>query len=210
MRLPWNPARPPGAHRFAPRTAPGYCTRDRFEDAVLGFVLLGERPGADGKPERFYATTWVVKASFPVFMLNVLGYLGGGRSANEGESLRPGQQIELESPQPGKTLVVVIAIRGRNELKKSVHGKISFTDTGDLGLYEVQSAGETIQHFAVNLFDISESNIRPREEIKIGRVPVAVAAGPEPVRREAWKLLLWAGLAVLLFEWYIYNRRVYL
>jgi hypothetical protein len=32
----------------------------------------------------------------------------------------------------------------------------------------------------------------------------------EPARREAWKLLLLLGLGVLLFEWYIYNRRVYL
>ena len=31
-----------------------------------------------------------------------------------------------------------------------------------------------------------------------------------PTRHELWKWLLALGLGVLLFEWYIYNRRVYL
>jgi hypothetical protein len=38
----------------------------------------------------------------------------------------------------------------------------------------------------------------------VGRV------GQEPARQELWKWLLGAGLVVLLCEWYIYNRRVYL
>jgi hypothetical protein len=32
----------------------------------------------------------------------------------------------------------------------------------------------------------------------------------EPSRFETWKYLLVLALGVLLFEWYIYNRRVYL
>jgi hypothetical protein len=36
------------------------------------------------------------------------------------------------------------------------------------------------------------------------------ASTAEPSRKEMWKLLLIVGLLVLVFEWYVYNRRVYL
>jgi hypothetical protein len=39
---------------------------------------------------------------------------------------------------------------------------------------------------------------------------VAPTTRSVPVRREAWKFLLLAALGVLILEWYIYNRRVYL
>lgn len=71
---------------------------------------------------------------------------------------------------------------------------------------------KTLQRFAVNLFDAGESNIRPAPDIQIGRgTPVeAQTSGQEITRQELWKWLLLAGLGVLLVEWYIYNRRVYL
>jgi hypothetical protein len=46
--------------------------------------------------------------------------------------------------------------------------------------------------------------------LKVGDSKVTGQAGREPARRDAWKLLVLAALAVLLFEWYIYNRRVYI
>ena len=80
-----------------------------------------------------------------------------------------------------------------------------------MGVYEVRSGGKTIQRFAVNLFDPNESEIRARAEeaVKIGHVEVAGQSQWEPARRELWRFLLLAALGVLLFEWYIYNRRVY-
>jgi hypothetical protein len=41
-------------------------------------------------------------------------------------------------------------------------------------------------------------------------VNVAAAASRAPARQEIWKLVLACALFVLVFEWYIYNRRVYL
>ena len=79
-----------------------------------------------------------------------------------------------------------------------------------------------IERFAVNLFDREESNVRLRPsqdgegntirpaDIRIGNVDVAATVGRTPTRKEAWKLILACALFVLVFEWYIYNRRVYL
>jgi hypothetical protein len=86
-----------------------------------------------------------------------------------------------------------------------------FTRTDELGIYQAREAGakEVSQKFAVNLFDSRESNLSPRSEIKLGYEVVAGSISAEPTRREFWKLLLLLGLGVLLFEWYVYNRRVY-
>ena len=47
-------------------------------------------------------------------------------------------------------------------------------------------------------------------KIKIVYSPVAGTARPAPTRHEWWKALAVAALAVILFEWYVYNRRVYI
>ena len=66
--------------------------------------------------------------------------------------------------------------------------------------------------FTVNLFNPAESDIRPRPKnaIKIGPVEVEGTREIETTRREVWKWIVVVALGVLLAEWYIYNRRVYL
>jgi len=65
-----------------------------------------------------------------------------------------------------------------------------------------------VRHFAVNLLDPNESNIEPRTEIKIGGEEVA--AGQERRQpREVWKWIALAALVLLLVEWYVYNKRIY-
>jgi len=75
----------------------------------------------------------------------------------------------------------------------------------------------------VNLFDAQESDVRialaadddPDDNvesvaaIRIGHVEVE-ARPARPARKEFWRPLLLLAVGVLLFEWYVYNRRVYL
>ena len=74
---------------------------------------------------------------------------------------------------------------------------------------------------AVNLFDRDESDVRLRarqdgekgiqtvESLEIGYTEVVAESPASPMRKELWTALLLAALAVLVLEWYIYNRRVY-
>jgi hypothetical protein len=184
--------------------------REGFEDAVLGFVLMDEETGEGGGTAMVVGTNWMIRPSFPVFVLNVLEYLGGGRAGLGREGLQPGRPVTLESPDPTRPLEVRTPSGRPIDLTAGNLGKFSFTDTHELGVYEVRYQGKVLERFAVNLFDASESNIRPRPEIQL---PVAVrgqATGWESTRREMWKLLLLLALGVLCFEWYVYNRRVYM
>jgi hypothetical protein len=78
--------------------------------------------------------------------------------------------------------------------------------------------------FAINGFDPRESDLAPRGlvpegtpkdqedkyRIKIGFNPVESSRKVESVPRDWWKWIALAALAVVLVEWYIYNRRVYI
>ncbi len=182
--------------------------RGGFEDAVLGFEIV-HTEGGQQRPN----TTWVRgKLSFPVFCLNVLQYLGGRRTAGSDESIAPGQSITFTAETPGAKLVVHGPGGLAKTLAGSQQGTYYFQDTEQTGDYEVHEQDRVLGRFAVNLFDQAESDISVRAEsdIPIGGFHIAGRTHWAPARRELWKILLFSALVVLLLEWYIYNRRVYI
>ncbi len=185
--------------------------RDSFEDVVLGFTIVEERAGAEGQTKKYYGTNWPTRQSFPVFMRNLFEYFGGGRTGSGGENVRPGMPVTLESPGGQTSLSIISPSGGKTDLKSGKLGKLSFTESGELGIYHVQSGGKAIDQFAVNLFDPGESDIRPNRSpsIKVGDAEVKGEGVWQAARKEIWKTVVLIGLAVLLVEWYIYNRRIY-
>jgi hypothetical protein len=183
----------------------GLAPRNAFQDAVLGFVIVDEAAEAGGGMKRFMGTNWMIRPSFPVFVLNLLDSLAGGGNGLEGGTSRPGTPVSLEST----AAVQVRTPSGRTIEAPLRLGKAVVDDTSDLGVYEVQSGGKTVRRFAVSLFSPEESNICPDQSLKIGDVKIKGERSWEPGRREIWKYLALAGLAVLLLEWYIYIRRIY-
>ena len=63
------------------------------------------------------------------------------------------------------------------------------------------------RRFAVNLLDADESNVEPRPTVQIGAESVH-AGQTRHQPRELWKYAVLAGLAFLMLEWYVYNRKV--
>ena len=188
--------------------------RDGFEDVVQGFALVEHI--SEGDAAGVYArTNWPIRPSFPVFVFNMLDYLGGGHRTTSGESVRPGKVVMIDAPASAKSSSVgQISVRTpggkRSKLKESRPGRSNFTDTEELGIYEAYYEGKPFLRFAVNLFDSTESDIAPRESFEAGPTAVEGQSGWEDSRKEFWRWLVAAGLVILLFEWYIYNHRVYL
>lgn len=181
--------------------------REGFEDAVLGFALTRQEAG---KEDVYYNTNWPAQSSFPIFTLNLLRYLGGAGQSVGSMSLRPGQPATLRTGSTGDKLEVRSPAGQVVTLAPSRPGQFHFTSTEDLGPYRVMEKGGRQQWFAVNLFDRRESDIRPPADqaIRIGYMEVKAKPGWEAARREIWKLLVLAGLVVLLGEWYTYYHRV--
>jgi hypothetical protein len=192
--------------------------RDAYQDAVLGFEIIGKDKDGSILPN----TNWPRQLSFPTFWLNALEYLGGGTEESQVSQVRPGRPIEL---RPGGNLpeVTVVTPAGTPVIvRRSAEDVFQFQDTNRLGVYDVKRGDKVLERFAVNLADRRESDVHLRTrqseesntvhpaDIRIGHVDVAASVDQAPARREIWKLVLMGALFVLLFEWYIYNRRVYL
>jgi hypothetical protein len=191
--------------------------RDAYQDAVLGFEIVGKDKDGDVA----YNTNWPRRLSFPTFWLNALEFLAGGTEEVELASIRPGRPVQLRAAGNVAELTVVDPTGKRFTVPRTTEDIFQFHDTSELGVYEVRQNNEVIDRFAVNLFDRQESDVRLRPsqdeegttiqpaEIRIGNVDVAATVGRTPTRIEAWKIVLACALGVLVLEWYIYNRRVY-
>ena len=186
--------------------------RKSFEDAILGFEIVGENE--DG--ERYANTDWTIRRSFPLFVINVLQYLGGQTGASATGSVQPGKTIALRTSTPNvKQVSIRDPKQGSLVLDRQGQATFPYSKTDDLGVYEVSevfddNSKELTQRFTVNLFDPQESNILPRPELEVGEAIVEGQRHLQPMRFELWKWILIGGLGLLLTEWWIWNRRVYL
>jgi hypothetical protein len=181
--------------------------REGFEDAVLGFPLLSEEEG-----ETVPNTTWQRRPSFPVFIYNAVRYLGGSHGALTVANVAPGSSITLRSPAHIDSITVTNPRGETRRLERAGQAPFAYTDTQELGVYEVHEGKDAspAQRFVVNLFDPRESNLQPRASLELGHETVPGQAATAATRHELWKWIVVVGLLVLIFEWYVYNRRVYL
>lgn len=191
--------------------------RESFEDAVIGFEIVGR----DESGQTTVNTNWPRRLSFPNFCLNVVSYLAGAAADAQRPANRPGQSVEIDLNDSAKNVTVVLPDKSTRRVEAPPAGKLVFHETDQLGPYEVRSGSEPVVRFAVNLFDRQESDVRLRAQadeatglttvqaLSIGYADVQAQSPSLPVRQELWTWVLLAALAVLVFEWYIYNRRVY-
>lgn len=192
--------------------------REGYSDAVVGFSIYGE--------ERALNTDWHTKLSFPVFLYNALRFLGNVEEGLGEQSQQPGQPIVLRAAPTADRLTVNPPQGPSTEIPRSDLGTFVFNAATEPGLYRVSwGRGESLERtiFAVNLFDPRESNLAPRGVppegvtdreaepylIKIGYTDIAGTRTSRPARLDRWWWLAFGALGIVLFEWYIYNRRVY-
>jgi hypothetical protein len=146
--------------------------------------------------------------SFPLFLRNVLYALGNISDGTEEELLQPGQ-VKTLRPDVSVSDVEITDPEGKvQKLNRGSRAEFSYGATNRVGVYRVAWDGQWQRSFAVNLLDADESTIEPRTAVHIGAEQVV---GDQERRqpRELWKWLVLLALGLLLAEWYIYNRRVY-
>jgi hypothetical protein len=174
--------------------------RGNYTDLVMTFALELD----DGD----FNTDWPIKTSFPLFMRNVLFVLGHVNESDAEATVQPGEPMILRPEADIKALTIVPPKGSSQKLQRSGRPEFIFTGTDQLGLYTVERDDGTRRNFAVNLLDPNESNIEPRSEREIGTDKI-VAGEERRQPRELWKWIAVGALILLLVEWYIYNRRIY-
>ena len=178
-----------------------------YEDAVLGFEIVGQ----DKAGQKEINTDWMIRRSFPVFAMNAVKYLGKVRQSQSGRSVLPGEVCRIRSATALPQVTVKSPRGDRFDIAREAQF-YSFTHTDELGAYAVFEAqpDKPAQQFVVNLFDSRESNLLPAEVVEIEHEQVEASINRQQARKELWKWLLLGAISLLIFEWYIYNRRVYL
>lgn len=191
--------------------------RDRYEDVVVGFEIVSR----DDSGALLFNTNWPRKHSFPSFWFNVLEYFSNSARSTSSRKAKPGHLIEFRLNSLAERLEVELPDGIRRQIDLEQPGRLSFHETEQVGIYQVRDSEGVVKRFAVNLFDREESDVRLRarrdgeggvevvDSISIGYTDVSAQSPFSPVRQELWKPLLLGALVVLILEWYIYNRRVY-
>jgi hypothetical protein len=176
-------------------------SRQSFTDLVMTFPLVNN----EGK----WATTWNLKLSFPVFLRNVMYTLGNVSDTAAEETIQPGELKTLRPDVVVDKMEIVVPGGGKPvELKKSPQGDFGFKDTDRVGVYRARWDGGE-RDFAVNLLDPEESNLQPRDEVTIGNTKLRENTTRGQVH-DTWKWGVVGALALVLLEWALYYRRIFI
>ena len=176
-------------------------SRQSFTDLVMTFPVLNDKDE--------WNTNWPLRPSFPLFLRNVLYLMGNVSDAAAEETIQPGQ-VKMLRPDIGVNDLVVRTPGDRSiPLQRGTRAEFAFGDTEQVGVYRVVYRDKVQREFAVNLLDKNESNLEPRTAVRIGSEEIK-QGGQRSQPRSVWKYVILAALGLLLLEWYIYNRRVYI
>jgi hypothetical protein len=183
------------------------CPRGPFQDAVLGFDIV--RPTADGYEMN---SDWGIKRSFPVFVLSAVEQLAGGVTEASAPTVQPGLPMQLMLSNRFQSYKIVDP-KGRTQtIERGPDGRFLYTQTDQPGVYEVRAEGldEPVERFCVNLFSNRESNLKVGLELKTGSEAIAATSNSIRARQELWRWLLLLALGLLMLEWIVFNRRIFI
>jgi Ca-activated chloride channel homolog len=153
-------------------------------------------------------STWPLRISFPIFLQNTLDWLNPASGHGGQLTIKAGETFRYPIGEHAKEAQVTLPNGNTREIAVEPNAReIIFGDTVQQGIYRLR-AGTNDVRFCVNLMDAAETDIRPRDELPIGKFGAGLAAN-KTVRANAelWRWLALAGLAVLMFEWWWYHKR---
>ena len=149
---------------------------------------------------------WPYFISFPIFIQNVMEWLNPASGNASQLTIKAGDPLRLSLAEPVSGAQITAPDGAVKNLSLESR-EVVFGDTTKQGIYKLR-AGTNDLSFCVNLMDAAESDIRPREELPIGKFGAGIAATKlQRANMELWRWIALAGLAVLLFEWWYYHRR---
>lgn len=152
---------------------------------------------------------WWRKIPFVVFLFNATRFFAAGDAGTLTHMLRPGETI-IAPPIKNSGAVDVLRPDANRERIEVAAGRVpTYARTERVGVYDFSGEDDSFRA-AVNLLDRNESRIAPNPQFAVGGERVARVESDLAVNQPLWPYLILAAIAVLLFEWWIYNRRVML
>lgn len=195
-------------HLMDGETSPvlAYLARDGRQYLICAFGLLV----ADEETQQpLLNTFWVTQTHFPMFVYNSVQYLSASLATRSLRNIRPGEPVMI----PVANRASKISVRrpdGSTDVVQTLGGDtIPYARTRTVGIYQAKPGIDGQDRFAVNLFSPSESNVAANDNFTIGADLIAGSGGIDTVNKPIWPYLLVAALVIVLLEWIIYNKRVF-
>lgn len=163
-------------------------------------------------------TTWPFDVSFVVFTASAVTYLGAdGSDPSTQRMLKPGGVLADSLPTGATDPAIVEPDQRETPLVLAPDNRVTFGPIRKAGLYQVKWSGSVTdpgatrptRTYAANMTDASESDVRAHPKLVLASRTIVAEQDGRILDRRLWPWLLLAALAVLMFEWYVYNRKVY-
>ena len=150
---------------------------------------------------------WPLRVSFPMFIENAVDWLNPATARNRQLLVHAGDPFRLALAQPVSSAQITLPDGAVRNLQVGTNAsEVVFGDTFKQGTYHLK-AGTNDTVFCAALLDGAESNIKPRDEIQLGKYTRVSATSLHRTNMELWRTIAAVALAVLLFEWWYYHRR---
>lgn len=182
-----------------------YFTHNASQFLVCAFGLIIDDPGGEPRMN----TDWGVSVDFVVFMQNAIQYLSSSVTVSGKKSVTPGEPVTI--PVAPRTEQIKIARPDGESVTVATGGgqAVYYSDTRRTGAYRVEQSLPGSEVFAVNLFNAVESNIAPPPALVLGAEAQKPQLAEIQATKPGWPYFLLAILVLLLLEWIVYNRRVF-
>ena len=152
-------------------------------------------------------SNWQLRVSFPIFIANAVEWLNPANAKGSQLLVKAGDAFRLALMHPETSAQVTLPGGATKALALDPNAnEFVFGDTYKQGAYRLRlGTNDTV--FCVNLLDAAESNIKPRDELQLGKYTKVTATTLQRVNMELWRTIAGLGLLMLLVEWWYYHRR---
>lgn len=168
-------------------------------------------------------SNWVWDHNMVLFVGSSLRWLGGQGVGGAQTGVQPGGTLSTRLPADARDVRITLPDGATATLAPAPDGRVTYGPIRRAGLYRVEwtggagpddaTVGDRRQRIiAANLLDAAESDVDAVTQIELASRPVAAAtggAGPAQTTRRLWPWLLLSALAVVMLEWFVYNRKVH-
>lgn len=154
-------------------------------------------------------TDWVFKPESVAFMYDTLRFLAGSTTVGQQPPVAPGSAFSVPVAPGSKNVTVRRPDNTTETIAVSTLGTATYGRTDRIGLYTVSNGIPHENTRAVSLLDEEESFVAPNDNFRIAAGDLQQVGGSELARQPLWPYFLMALGGILLVEWFVYNKRVY-
>jgi hypothetical protein len=148
-----------------------------------------------------------LRVSFPIFIANAVEWLNPANVQGGQLLVKAGDPFRLALSRPEKSAEVTLPSGDKKMVPLDPSAsELVFGETYQQGIYRLH-LGTNDLVFCVDLLDAAESNIKPRDELQLGKYTKITATTMQRANMELWRTIAGLGLLVLLGEWWYYHRR---